>query len=337
MKRLLVLVLLVSLAVFTVSAGGDKDAGGSSAPAQRNVSLTVAGADVGSVIYVNAAGMAEWVSRESSFVKLSAQTTQGLIENVRLVGRGDVDIGFLSTGSAYEGMNGSGAFKGEPPYTDILCLGVAYDGQMYVVAKEDINSIDELVGKAFNIGPPGSNLALYGTAILRGHGIYDKVRVSHQPVNDGVDMFVRNDVQAVMGGPYPFPSILSLSAQAKCKILGVDPNSFPAMNEVAKCYPVTVPKTAYTFMTEDIVTAGFANYIVAHKRVSNEVVYEILSKIMSPEGIDYLKKSTTTWQLEDNPKKISSGDSIRAANLKMHPGAVKYWEDHGVKVPNDIK
>ena len=336
MKRMVVFGMILCfllVGVMSVHSAGGRD--GDGAAGRR--SFTIAGADVGSVIYLNAAGMAELVNNESSSVRLSAQTTQGFVENVRLVGRGEVDFGFISTGVAYQGMTGTGSFQGEPPYSDILCIAVAYDGQMYIVAQEEFNSIEELAGRSINFGPPGSNLALYGNAILRGYGLYDSMRVSTLGINDGVQLFVERRVDAIMGGPVPYPAVLSVAAQARPRILSVSMDKFPAINEFARSYPVTIPSSTYDFMTTDAVTTGFANYIVAHRSIPDDIVFEVLSRMVTPDGIEYLKRGTPTWQLENSGTAIAQGDAVRVAGLKMHPGAVKFWEEQGFKVPDDIK
>ena len=330
MKRFVFLVALIGFVVFSVPAGGGRDG-------QRRTSLTVGGGMVGSTVYLLAAGMSELVNRESESVRLTAQTTQGFTENVRLVGRNEVQFGFTSTGGTFEGLTGTGSFQGEPAYSELRCIAVAYDGAIMVIVQDDITSIEQLAGRAFNLGPAGSNISLYGNAIFRAYGIHDSMRLSNLDLNDGVDRFVEGSIAGFMGGPPPYPAVLTAAAQRRLRILSIPEQRFTAINEFAKCFPGVVPRTAYDFMTEDIIGTGYATYILAHSSVSDDVVYEILSIMMTPEGLAYLESGTTAWDMENSGPALADGEALRVVGLKMHPGATRFWESRGYRIPNDIR
>jgi hypothetical protein len=62
-----------------------------------------------------------------------------------------------------------------------------------------------------------------------------------------------------------------------------------------------------------------------------QVVYDILKVTQEPKNKDLLGKVLNYW--------ISAGpnfSSVVKIGIPIHPGAVKYWKERGVKLPPEL-
>jgi TRAP-type uncharacterized transport system substrate-binding protein len=72
-------------------------------------------------------------------------------------------------------------------------------------------------------------------------------------------------------------------------------------------------------------------YWVALPRVPDAVVYDMLRVTQAPKNKEVLGKVLNYW--------LSAGpqfDSLVKMGVSLHPGAVKYWKEQGVKLPQGI-
>lgn len=100
-----------------------------------------------------AGGVAENTNTRTNLVKITADTTAGFEENVRLLGRGETEPALFGGTQAYQGLRGIGPYKGEPPYKDIRGITVAYAGNISWNARQGINKVTDLAGKKVSLGP----------------------------------------------------------------------------------------------------------------------------------------------------------------------------------------
>jgi len=82
-------------------------------------------------------------------------------------------------------------------------------------------------------------------------------------------------------------------------------------------------------MTEDAQTVAVKSTLVVHKDLPDEAVYEI-TKILY-ENIEELAKAHQV------AKQIDINHAFDGLMIPLHPGAVKYYEEHGITVPEDLK
>lgn len=341
---LLSLVLLMSaVLVFLAgcSSGTDKSPNGDdkgASPSSQAVQLSFGGAGTGSVGYTMAAGFAEAVNSLSSKVKLTAETTSGYVENWRLLGNGETELAFIGDFQIFEGMQGIGAYEGEKELAaNNFGIAVAYEGNCYLNAGEDITRIEDLVGKTINLGPIGSNIAYLGECLLEAYGIKDDVNILRLNYDEGARAFVDGEVDAFMGGPAPYPCVVEAGAQKKINILPVDEEHIKIMQEYVPCILTTVPSNAYDWLEKDVPSVGYLTYIVANKDVPNEIIKEILSVSTSPKGIEYLKNNHMLWNIWDNKTYIEDMGAFQVKGFKLHPGALEFWEEQGVNIPDSIR
>lgn len=322
--------VLLALTALAFTAQADN------AAAQKRHELGLAGAGPASLAYTLTAGVAENTNRRTKLVRVTAETSAGFVQNVRLVGKGETEMALISGSQVFEGLRAIGPFKGEAPYQDLRGVAVAYTGTASWNAREGITSVPELAGKTVSLGPPGSLIAHMGEAILEAYGIKDKVTLLRLSFSESSRAFVDGRIDAFMGGPAPYPAVMEAGAQKAITILPVDAEHVKKIQASAPVISETITAGSYDWQKNDIPALGFLAYIVANKSVADEAIHEILRVNLSDEGIAYLKNNHRVWGIWNTPRYIEQQGAFALEGMKMHPGAVKYWTEKGVKIPEKV-
>jgi TRAP transporter TAXI family solute receptor len=303
----------------------------------KKVELGLAGSGTASLAYTLVAGFAENTNTKTNLVRITPETSAGYVENIRLLGRGETELALFGGLHAYQGLRGIGAYKGEPPYKDIRGVAVVYVGNVSWCAKKGITKVTELAGKRVNLGPPGSNIAYLGELILKVYGVRDKVsKLGRLSYGEAARAYADGEIDAFMGGPAPYPAVMQAAARREMNILPVDVEHVKKVQEIAPVIADTIPASAYDWLKEDVVAVGYLTYLGAHKKVPADAIYEILRVNLTPEGIKYLKNNHRLWSMWENKMYIEEKGAFILEELKLHPGAVKYWKEQGVKIPASI-
>lgn len=306
--------------------------GGGAAQA-ADYELSLAGAGPSSLAYNLAAGVAENTNTKTKKLRITAETSSGFVENIRLVGRGETELALTGGPDVFNALRGEGQYKGEPPYTDIRGLAVNYTSAISWNAREGITKIEDLVGKTVSVGPPGSALTSMGELILDAYGIKDKVKILRLSFDESARAYVDGTVDAFVGGPPPYPAVMQAGAQKKITILSVGMEYIRKMQASAPVVPFTIPAKSYDWMDKEALTVGFLGYLIANKSVPDEAVYELLKVNLSPAGVEYLKANHKVWRIWETPQYITRDGAFSNEGLKLHPGAVRYWKEQGVALP----
>src|SRR5690606_5353694 len=171
--------------------------------------LNIATASVGGAFYPIGVGIAEIVSSRVPGVFMTAEVTQGAVENPRLVGTGLADLGITNANTAYF------AFHGSEPYQrayDIRALGLLHSSILHVVTLQSspIETIRDMRGRRVAVGPPGGGSIPALEALFVVHGVsFDEIQPSYLSYNDGMQALRDRtvDVALALAG-FPVSSVL---------------------------------------------------------------------------------------------------------------------------------
>ena len=119
-------------------------------------------------------------------------------------------------------------------------------------------------------------------------------------------------------------------------LLPIDMEHVKKAQKFAPIIAATVKAGSYDWLKKDVLAIGYITYLGAKKDVPEDAVYEMLKVNLSPEGIKYLKNNSTLWDLWNTKTYIEENEAFALEGQKLHPGAVKYWTEKGVKLPPSI-
>jgi TRAP transporter TAXI family solute receptor len=291
--------------------------------------VTIGAAPVGGVYYIWAGGPAKVLS-EKMRIPASVESTGGPVHNTQLVNNHELDFGMVTAAPAYEGMTGTGWAKGKK-YTDIYAIFPMYTTyfQMYSLKKSGVASIKDFNGKSVGTGPVGGTPATYWPKIIEAAGVKPRRIVNASSsdlgnqLNDGL---IDANGQSV---GLPWGLILADETTRQLNVIGVE-------NDVAdrfiKQYPFfakgVIPKGTYKSAPKDIPTLTVWNFMVTYRAMPDDFVYEFTKQIFKNKDM-LVKVHKSAMEVE--PK------NILYSPIPIHPGAVKYYEEVGIKIPEKLK
>lgn len=277
--------------------------------------------------YVMGGALASIINDEVPGVRAIAETSGGAEENVRLVGTGQSNLGFVISKTALQGYEGREPFT--QPFTNLRMLFGNLDiGQIHVVVLEGspLKDICALKGNRVGVGPSGhGSLANLREIFSAGCAFtFDDIT----PIYLGYDQALtalsdgRLDASVIYVSP-PIPAIAEFGTTHKYRLL---PLAEVARDSVVAKYSyylkTTIPAKSYTGLAQDVPVVGTSNGVMVDRDLPDDLVYQIAKATF--ENIERVRSSYPTlanFSLENAPK---------GGLIPYHEGAIRYFRERGV-------
>lgn len=296
---------------------------------QRTISIGTGG--TGGVYYPIGGGLANLISKNMPNTQATAQVTGGSVDNLKLIGSGQSEIGFSMADAALDAKNGADKFKGSP--VELRTLMVLYPNVMHVVTIDGtgINTMADMKGKRVSTGSPGSATEVMAFRVIEAAGLdRDKdLKRERLGVAESVNAIKDKKIDAFFWvGGLPTAAVTDLGATPGVKIKLIDHDDLvPKMN--AKYGPLyssnVVAKTVYPNQGADNKATAVWNVLVTNDKMTDKDAYDVV-KLMVEKKADLVAvhKEAESFSLQNQVKGNSS--------VPWHPGAVKYFTEKGVKM-----
>jgi TRAP transporter TAXI family solute receptor len=301
------------------------------AAAQAPKSLTLGTASVGGVFFISGQVWAN-IAAEAIKVPISTRQTDGPNHNIILVETKQVDLGMTTMGVALQAWNGEGAWTQGRKFQSMRAIFPMYDTMFHFVSlqKSGIKSVAQLAGKNVGVGPRAGTPGTYIPLMMEALGI----KVGAIRNGSGSDMTSQLGDGLIdsfgFAAGLPFPAYSEAEASNAVNFYSFTTEQIATLKQkMPELSDAVIPKGTYRTLTEDQPTLGVFNFAIAHKDLSNDIVYGIVKAVM-----------------ENNPRMIQGHAAAKEtlpANvtkntfLPFHPGAVKYFEEKGFKIPDKLK
>lgn len=312
-----------------VLAAGLVLAGGAEAQNQRNLSIVTGG--TGGVYYPLGGGLANLLTKYVPGFQATAEVTGGSVDNLKLVGAKKADIAFTMADASLDASRGEDKFKGAPvPHQ---ALAVLYPNIMHVVTIEGsgITKMSDLKGKRVSTGSPGSATEVMAFRVIEAAGLdKDKdMKRERLGVAESTNAVKDKKIDAYFWvGGLPTSAVTDLGATPGLKLVLVDHSEVvDKMNQ--KYGPLysksAVPAGTYPGQTKANQVSAVWNILVGHETMPNDVAYSIVKTIF---------EKREEWGTVHKEALSLKAENQKVANvpIKFHPGALKYFEEKGIKV-----
>ena len=205
--------------------------------------------------------------------------------------------------------------------------GVAaiYPNFVQIVASKEsgIKTLADLKGKRLSVGAPKSGTELNARAILEAAGISykDLGKVEYLPFGESVELMKNRQLDATLqSAGLGVASIRDLAASVPITVVAVpaavvDKAGAPFVKQM-------IPANTYDGQPEGVETAAVVNYLVTRSGVSDDLVYKMTKAIF--ESLPELQAAHSAAKAIDL-KKATLGMPV-----PLHPGAARYFKEHGV-------
>lgn len=293
--------------------------------AQRKF-LTLASGSPGGVYYPLGGGMAV-VIQKTTDLRCAAESTGASVENSRLVGAGESDMGMVMGSIAYKATQGLKPFEKQYPLAALFQMYPAPE-HIVTVSGKGIKSVKDLKGKKVSIDVPGSGCAVMAKAILEEYGFnLDKdLTIANLSQSESVQALKDGIVDAVFFNfAYPGSAVLDLAATRDIVLIPIE---LSMADRIVKKYPyyvkITIPAKTYPKADDDVLCLGDSNVLVVNRKMEEGVAYKIVKAIF--ENVDKGK-----WALVNIHPIAAQLTPANAVNspIELHPGAVKYFREVG--------
>lgn len=259
---------------------------------------------------------------------VKAQSSAGSVENLRKVNSGKSDFGVVYSGHVYLGRYG--LMKNDTnKYEDVLAVAYLYGAPAQLVVRKGsgINSVKDLAGKRVGVGNAGSGAFANCELFFAHMGVWNTVKRNPMGYNDAAAAFGNNQLDAFwLFTAFPSGAVIMAAQTNDIELIDLDTDA-KASGFYAK-YPyfakLVVPAGTYRGVDESTPTFQDSTLWVANSKVSDDVVYQMLSVIYADEGLAHMVGQKKTFK----EMRVTTGTT--GIVTPMHPGAIKFWKEKGI-------
>ena len=266
--------------------------------------------------------------KASEDYRVKAQSSAGSVENLRKVNKGKMHFGVVYSGHVYLGREGR--LKNDTQkYEDVMAVAYLYGAPAQLVVRKGsgIESSKDLVGKKVGVGNAGSGAFANCELFFTHMGIWDKIERNAMGYNDAAAAFGNNQLDAFWLFT-AFPSGAVIMAAQTNDIELVDLGKEAEASGFYDAYPyfskLSVPPNTYKGVDSETPSFQDSALWVANAKVSADVVYDLLSKIYTDEGLAHMRQQKKTF------KEMSVETGINGIVTPLHPGAERFWKEKGL-------
>ena len=266
--------------------------------------------------------------KASEDYRVKAQSSAGSVENLRKVNQGKMDFGVVYSGHVYLGREGR--LKNDTQkYEDVMAVAYLYGAPAQLVVRKGsgIESSKDLVGKKVGVGNAGSGAFANCELFFTHMGIWDKIERNAMGYNDAAAAFGNNQLDAFWLFT-AFPSGAVIMAAQTNDIELVDLGKEAEASGFYDAYPyfskLSVPPNTYKGVDSETPSFQDSALWVANAKVSADVVYDLLSKIYTDEGLAHMRQQKKTF------KEMAVETGINGIVTPLHPGAERFWKEKGL-------
>lgn len=266
--------------------------------------------------------------KDAANYKVQAQSSAGDVENIRKVNDGKQQMGISYSGSVWNARNGK-LTNDTKKYEDVLAVAWLYGAPAQLVVRKDsgIKSVKDLVGKKVGVGNAGSGAFANCELFFKHMGVWDKIERNAMGYNDAAQAFGNNQLDAFwLFVGYPSGAVIMAAQTNDIALVNLDADAEASgfYKEYAYFGKLTIPANTYKGVDYDSPSFQDSAIWTANSKVPAEIVYDILSKIYTKEGLAHMveqKKTFKGMSIETGPNGIVT---------PFHPGAEKFWKEKGV-------
>lgn len=278
-------------------------------------SLTMGTASPGGTYAVYGPAWGTLVERATG-IAIAYRATQGARQNIMLTDRGETDLAMTTLGAAREAWLGAGGWTGGATFRDIRALFPMYDTPFHGIAlrRLGIAFIRQLAGRSVGIGARDAVGNAYLPLLLSRMDVRNmRIRLG------GIDALVRQvldgslDACLVATGA-PVPAFTRAAQQASLHFLG-----FPAVAAASlpELQATAIPRGTYRGQTHELRTVGMPNFAICRSGLPADLAYDTVAAVFLHGA-----------RLRISPQAVRA-DRV----LPLHPGAARYFREHGIAAP----
>ncbi|MFC1814496.1 TAXI family TRAP transporter solute-binding subunit [Thermodesulfobacteriota bacterium] len=271
------------------------------------------------------------INRHANDINCKTVPAPNDVYNLTNLQGGSLDIGLIDSLMLHDAINKSGYFKFlDISYDNLRALVLLYDVPITLVVRgdADIHSLEALKGKRINAGAPRSlqHLAVDTIMKAKNWSKEDFSLVAELPESQSQDTmaFCHGTIQAMVHiGVHPDSSLQQLFKLCKADLVNMNDKDIEKLvSDHPALSAINIADNTYPSRPNGVVTFGTSVTLVASGDFDEQTVYKIIDMIYSNQK--HLKRAHPALSsfTVDAARKKDVG-------IQLHPGAAKYFQEHG--------
>ncbi len=304
------------------------------ATASAQTRVTLKSAASASSYYVMMVQLSEMLREASDgAIQPTVEESQGSVQNVKEAARRPGAFVFTTPPSLLEAArDGTGQFEGETGYDRIRTLAVVPFITIHLVVSEDsgITDASELAGASFIPGGTGTFCEGRTTSVLELLGVLDDMELTDTELSNAAPALRNQRVDGFATcSSHPVPLLQELATTTPVTIISLtDEQRQAIMDEDPLAGPITIAAGTYSGQDEDVDTVAVPVGLFATDAMDEDTAYTIVKSFW--EQRDALAEENAWWG-------GVSPDLVMLMNTPLHPGALRYYEEAGIEIPDGMR
>lgn len=308
----------------------------SAAPAatEKTTSVTVRAGKSDSASFLLARQFSEALALAGNGAySLDVRESQGSVRNVMDAPKNPPNTIFTTSRSViHQAHRGAKPFSKNPGYYDIRALFPIPFQTVHWLVRQDsgVQSMTDLAGHSFVPGNKGSVSERLTAAVLQVLGIEKKVQLLDIDVAAAPGAVMSNKVSGLaLAGSFPIPMIDQIAKATPIRLLGLEQ---AAINKILASDDTTVqqviPKGTYPGVDYDVATIAIPAGAYTTRHMSDKIAYALTKAFWSQQPA--LIARNPAWR-------AVNASTIPALGVRLHPGALRYYDEAKIPVPKDMR
>lgn len=314
------------------------------APAKsEEASYILATASTGGTYYPVGVALATLVKvklQPGEKIGMSAISSAGSGENVRLLREGEAQFGIMQGLYGYYAASGTGPLSEVGPQENLRSVTMLWQNVEQFVISTDaattgtVADLVALTGESMALGRQNSGTIGSNAALLSGLGVdiesqYDLVFGGYGPSAEALQNGQVKGIGVPAGVPTGALSQLFAAVGDDVQLLNFTAEQATAADGGRGLWtPYTIAAGTYPGQAEDVNTIAQPNFLATSADVSEENVYLITKTIY--ENLPFLQA------IHPATKAMAIEHAIAGLPLPLHPGAARYYAEIGIEIPASL-
>lgn len=263
---------------------------------------------------------------------LTVNATGGSTENARLLGSGENEFAMIQSDVYSYAHDGIELFDGAP-ITNFQAVTACYPEMVQIVVRKDsgITSVADMAGKNICVGAVGSGYEVAARQILGVYGMtYDDINetfADQSTAKNGVQDGTFDGMFMCSG--YPNSNVTELSLNGNIELVSIDDEHMAQLLEQYPFYSSFTTETDEYNLGHSVTSVAVKCMLVCADTFSEDEIYALTKSIY--EHLDDIK------EINAKANYMSLDAALSGIPSDLHPGAMRYYTEQGIEIPDYLK
>jgi hypothetical protein len=258
-------------------------------------------------------------------MNVTAQATGASIENIRLLGKDEVELALVQSDNIDWAWNAKEAFKEK--INKMGAVAVLYPEIVHIIVRADnkAKTFGDLKGLKVSVGAPGSGTEANFRQLMDIYGLKkDDVKAQYLSYAESAEQFKDNNIDSFfMTTGVPNSALMDVSNVRPIKLLNVeDAMVAKIIQKYPFLAPASIPANTYKGQTEAVKTIAVMAVLVAHPKINENIVYQ-MTKVLFDNQAELAAAHA-------KGKELKLETATKGVSIPFHPGAAKFYKEKGL-------